>query len=170
MDIIIKSAYSVKSRYQIFFEGEGRTKQSFKDDTDINNIMARFIKTGTLDFTNKNEPRYADVSGFDYMTMRNIVASANSMFAELPAHLRNFFNNNPEEFLNFVQDDTNRAKAEELGLLKPQAAAAPVEAAGVEATPPARAQARSGGRQAAEKSADKAPAKAPEGGKTISDT
>lgn len=114
--------------------GFGRTKQSFKDDTDINNILARFIQTGTLDFANKNQPQYGEIAVADFQSAMNIVASANSMFAELPAALRNRFKNDPSEFLAFVQDERNTEEAIELGLGTAQVA--PVQPAEPGATPP----------------------------------
>lgn len=97
----------------------GRTKQAFRDESNINNIMQKFIKTGTLEFTNKNQPRYGDVTGADFQLFNNIIAAANTMFAEMPAALRNRFENDPAKFLDFVQNENNRAEATELGLLKP---------------------------------------------------
>lgn len=100
--------------------GFGRTKQSFKDDSDINNIVARFKKTGVMDFAARNEPRYGDaVSGTDFQTAMNVIAQAKSMFAELPAGLRGKFENDPAKFLDFVHDEENEAQMRELGLLKP---------------------------------------------------
>lgn len=96
--------------------GFGRTKQSFKDDTDINNILARYIQTGTLDFANKHQPQYGDVLVSDFQEAMNLVAQANSMFADLPAALRNRFENDPAKFLDFVQNEANTAEAISLGL------------------------------------------------------
>ncbi len=47
------------------------------------------------------------------------------MFNDLPSNIRNEFSNNPQAFLEFVQDPKNAGRAKELGLeLSPQAAAA----------------------------------------------
>lgn len=113
-------AYGPKLRVQIDCSQGGRTKQSFREECDINNIMARFKKTGVLDFAAKNEPRYADCTGANFTQAMNIIAAANSMFEELPSHLRARFENDPVQFLDFVQDDKNRDEAQELGLLKPE--------------------------------------------------
>jgi len=132
----ILSAYSPKLRVQITCTKPGRTKQSFKAECDINTILARFLKTGVLDFTNKNEARYGDTTGLEYTQAMQTVAAARSLFAELPAHLRSRFENEPAKFLAFVQDEKNREEAQELGLLKP--ATEPVAtSAALPATPPA---------------------------------
>lgn len=126
------TAYSDKRRIQITFSTKGRTKQSFKDETDINNIIRRFMRIGVMDFTNKNQGRYGDTTGIEYQQAVNTVAAAKSLFNELPAELRARFENEPARFLDFVQDERNRDEARELGLLKPEAVAEVREA-----TPPA---------------------------------
>lgn len=115
----ILTAYGKKIKVRIFFTGEGRTKQSFKAECDINTIIDRYLKTGVMEFTQKNEPRYGDVTGLDYQNAMQIVAGAKSLFNELPAHVRDRFDNEPALFLDFVQDPANTDEARELGLLKP---------------------------------------------------
>lgn len=142
------TAYGTKQKTPTFFTQPTRTKQSHKDECDINNILARYKKTGVINFTNRHEPQYADVTGADYQEAQFIVARAKGLFAAMPAHLRARFDNEPGKFLAFVQDEKNREEAESLGLLKPkpEAAAEPAPAAaggaapaaaGAAATPPA---------------------------------
>lgn len=110
--------------------GFGRTKQAFKAETDINTIIASYLRTGVLDFAKKHEPRYGDVIGADFQSAMNIIASAKSMFEDLPAQLRARFENDPAKFLDFVQDERNTAELEELGLSVPtEASAGAAEAA-----------------------------------------
>lgn len=118
---IIISGYQPKKRVRKTFSTKGRTKQSFKDECDINTILKRFMRTGVIDFANKNQARYGDSTGVEYQAAMCTVAAAKSLFNELPAHLRNRFENEPAKFLDFVQDDRNEAEARELGLLKPKA-------------------------------------------------
>lgn len=92
------------------------TKQSFKDECDINNIMARFERSGLLDFVNQNEARYGDATSLDYQDAMLVVANANSMFEEMPAKQRAFFKNDPAAFLAFMEDPANLEKSYELGL------------------------------------------------------
>lgn len=113
----IYSAYGPKLRVQLGPFEESRTKQSFKDDTNINNIMARFRSTGLVDYVNKFSPQYGDVTGIDFFSSMQTVAKGREMFDELPANIRNRFNNNPELFLDFVDDPQNEAEMVRLGLL-----------------------------------------------------
>lgn len=126
------SAYSPKQRVQVHNTTPSRTKQAFKAECDINNIISRFLKTGVLDFANKNQARYGDVTGLEYQDAMFKVAAARSLFNQLPAAIRDRFENEPAKFLDFVQDDKNREEAAALGLLKPVAASAEAPA-----TPPA---------------------------------
>lgn len=114
-----RTAYSAPLRVTLACPGTGRTKQAFKDECDINRIMSRYISTGVLDFVNRHAPQYGDVTGYDFMEAQLIVANARSMFEELPATVRDRFDNDPALFLDFVADDKNRDEARELGLLRP---------------------------------------------------
>lgn len=96
------------------------TKQSFRDECDINVIMARYQATGVLPVVQVKEGRFLDVPVDDYQTAMFKVAEAKSMFAGLPAKVRDRFGNDPGKLLEFLQDDRNVAEARELGLVKPE--------------------------------------------------
>lgn len=96
------------------------TKQSFKDSVDVNNIMAKYQKTGIVDHFNKYEGRYVDLDASTFTENQMIVANAMSMFEELPSKARNHFNNDPAAFLEYVsqeQTPDSNALLGELGLL-----------------------------------------------------
>lgn len=92
------------------------TKQSFKDECDINKIMAKFQKTGAIEHYAKHQPQYGDTTGIDYLDCLNVVANANTMFEELPSTIRKKFENDPRQFLDFVQNPDNQEEMIELGL------------------------------------------------------
>ncbi len=101
--------------------GATMTKQSFKDECDINNILKKYDKTGILEHRNKYEGQYADVTGVvDYQTALNIVSSAEAAFMSLPASIRSQFQNDPHEFLAFAQDPENEDALIEMGLANPR--------------------------------------------------
>jgi len=114
----IKTAHGPKTRQSITFTGPGRTKQSHKNETDINQIMARFAKTGTIEFVNTQKPQFGDASGIEFQTAMQTVAKANEMFDALPSKIRERFNNNAQELLIFLETEENRTEAVFLGLLK----------------------------------------------------
>ena len=96
-----------------------RTKQSDSADCEINNIMSKYMRTGAIDHYSTYQGHYSDITGPDFETAMNIVADANTMFAELPSNIRNRFENNPKHFLEFVQNESNLTEMAELGLTNP---------------------------------------------------
>ena len=111
-------------------KGVEPAQQQFKDDCDINTIMARFQKTGAIDHVSKHQPEYGFASPTQFHEAMNIVSFVQSMFNDLPSSVRNEFSNNPEAFLEFVQDPANADRARELGIaLSPEAAAKAAELA-----------------------------------------
>lgn len=130
------TAYGPRLRVSVSFSEQGRTKQSFKDECDINIIMARYMKTGVVNFVNRFSPQYSDVSSLDYQDAMLKITQAQSMFRELPSDLRANFNNDPAAFLAFVQDPDNRPQMAEMGLLTPQATQALAKAAERAVAPP----------------------------------
>lgn len=97
-------------------EGVEHAQQQFKDDCDINSIMARFQKTGAIDHVSMHQPQYGEATPVDYHTAMNIITKAQQMFADLPSSLRRRFDGDPSKLLEFVQDPDNADEAAELGL------------------------------------------------------
>jgi phage internal scaffolding protein len=107
---------------------DGLTQQHHSEEADINTIVRRFGLTGQLPQA-REAPEYGDFSHVtDYHTAMNAVLEADQHFMALPAELRAQFNNDPGALLDFVYDDNNRAKAEEMGLV-------PKKKTGVESPP-----------------------------------
>jgi len=92
-----------------------KTKQEFKDDCDINRILAKYQRTGALSHYAKYAATYGDFSSCDYQTAQNTILRAEKMFAELPSSIRNLVAT-PNGFLDFVQNPANAEKMRELGL------------------------------------------------------
>jgi len=104
-------------------EDDSLTQQQFKDESDINTIVDRFMKSGVLP-TPVNMPQYVDYEGvFDFQTAMNAVRQADENFMRMDAKTRARFNNSPQEFLSFFADPANTEEAIRLGLAIPQAVA-----------------------------------------------
>lgn len=86
---------------------DGRTKQSFKDETDVNLIIAKHTRMGTLSHLEQWGGQYGDFSDFDFQEAQEQMANAHSMFEQLPATVRAQFRNDPGKFLEFVNDPEN---------------------------------------------------------------
>ncbi|UPW41540.1 internal scaffolding protein [Peromfec virus RodF8_61] len=97
------------------------TQQQFKEESNINNIIDRYKATGYLtDPLNPStrKPIYGDFSEIpSYQEVCNVIAAANEAFDALPAALRKRFNNDPQELLDFLNDEANTDEAIALGLV-----------------------------------------------------
>lgn len=93
-----------------------RTKQSFKEECNINNIMARYQRTGIVDHVAKHGGSYQDCSAITFTESMQTVARATSMFQELPSAARKRFHNSPLEFLEYLDGDPSHAEMHDLGL------------------------------------------------------
>lgn len=112
----------------IIFKEPTMTIQSEKDNCDINVIMNRYATCGTpLPYrTDGVQPVYADVSELgDYMENYQRCKQAEEMFNALPSALRKELDNNPANLLAFIQDDANRERCVEYGLINKPAVEAP---------------------------------------------
>jgi phage internal scaffolding protein len=99
------------------FTSPSRTKQSFRDECDINNILRQFNVTGQLP-VGSVQPQYGDFSGItDYQSALNAVMAAQDSFLQLPAKVRAKFDNDPALFVEFASDEANRDEMKALGLL-----------------------------------------------------
>lgn len=97
--------------------GKGRTRQEFKDDADINLLLKRFGVTGKMPAPLK-APQYGDFTQVDdFESAMNALLDARDRFDALPASIRDEFDNDPQEFLDFVQDPENEDEAREMGLI-----------------------------------------------------
>jgi phage internal scaffolding protein len=102
------------------------TQQQFAAESDINNIVDTFMKTGHLPDP-VSMPQYVDYEGvFDFQTAMNVIRQADENFMRMDAKVRARFHNSPQEFLEFFADPANRDEAVRLGLAVP-----PVQPQGV---------------------------------------
>lgn len=113
------------------------TKQSFKEECDINEILRRAMNgqdvSGSL---NARVARYGDFTNVpSYQEALDVVSRAEGMFMELDADLRARFQNDPAKLLEFISDDRNRDEAIKIGLIKkPEEASKGAAAASAAAT------------------------------------
>lgn len=96
------------------------TKQSFKAESDINNIVARYARTGLVTHVAAKSPVYVDVSDVnDYREALDRIRETQTFFDGLPAKIRSRFKNDAAQFLDFMSDENNAEEAKALGLVKP---------------------------------------------------
>ena len=104
-------------------DDDSLTQQQFKEESDINTIVNRFLKSGVLP-NPVNMPQYVDYEGvFDFQSAMNVVRQADENFMRMDANVRARFNNSPQEFLEFFGNPNNSEEAIRLGLALPKAVA-----------------------------------------------
>lgn len=104
-----------------------QTLQEFKDESDINNLVARFKQTGAFydALAARNlgaQPRvpiFEDVSEIpDFAAAQEIVNRGKEAFEALPPSIKSTFSNSPELFLAFVTENANKPEVlRKLGFL-----------------------------------------------------
>lgn len=133
--------FSERVRVQFDNVGPDMTKQSFKDETDINTIIAQYDRTGLLVHLNKAEAQFVDVSEVgDYQDALDVVKASQDAFMQLSAATRKIFGNSAAAFLDAAHDPDKRDLLEAAGLLIKEPPPVPIDVniiPPVEDSPPA---------------------------------
>lgn len=103
------SRYSVTGEKPgITFDQPSQTLQSFKDDADINCIIARYEHTGVLvdpTVPVSRIPQFGDYSDLpSYQEAQNVILAANNAFSSLSSKIRERFGNDPAAYFDFVRN------------------------------------------------------------------
>lgn len=116
-----RNAYERKEHKGLTCETPSLTQQQFKEECDINNIIARYETTGLLTdplHPGTRMPQFGDFSNVpDYLHAQTIIARTREAFEALPSKIRDRFDNDPAQMLEFLQDESNREEAVKLGLI-----------------------------------------------------
>lgn len=100
--------------------GLSRTKQAFRDECDVNQILAKWQKTGLVTHVASQPPKFGDFDVVpDYQASLNAIIAADSAFMALPSSVRDRFSNDPAKLFTFLQDSANKDEAIKLGLIDP---------------------------------------------------
>lgn len=118
-------------RVQVSCGDELITKQEFKDECDINNILTQYKQTGIIQHIQTQTPIYSELPDeIDYQQSLNIMAQAQDAFSTLPSVVRRYFSNDPSQLLSALNNPDMRTTLEGLGVLQgpatPQPAGNPV--------------------------------------------
>ena len=106
------------------------TLQEFKDEADINNLVARYKQTGAFydALAARNQgalprvPLFEDVSEIpDFAAAQEIINQGKDAFAALPPSIKSAFSNSPDLFLAFMTENAKNPEAlRKVGLLAAQ--------------------------------------------------
>jgi len=96
-----------------------RTQKQHKDQVNVNNIMKKFKKTGSIThLRNAKEGVYADLTQItDYAESLMQIKKADEAFLSIPSEIRNKFQNNPANLISYLKDPKNTEEAIKHGLL-----------------------------------------------------
>lgn len=93
------------------------TQQSFKDECDINHLVKAFGLGKPIPGAEIPAMDFEIDRIIDYQTALNELRAADAAFLGLSSEVREFFENDPAQLLDFVHTPANREKAIELGLI-----------------------------------------------------
>lgn len=102
----------------ISFPEPSLTNQSDMKDADINEIWKK-VEAGAI--IKPREPVYGDFSEVtDFHQMQIALTNAQRVFNQMPVAIRNRFNNNVQELIDFIENPANKKEAVKLGLINPR--------------------------------------------------
>lgn len=112
---------------------DGRTKQAFKDETDINKLLAKANRGESISHLAKYGATYGDFTDMDdLLDAHNKLARGQQIFQDLPGEIKREFNQDPRQFYKFVNDPDN---ANRLGEVLPDLAQRGTQLPAVKRTP-----------------------------------
>lgn len=105
-----------RERCSIDTGSDSNVKQAFKDECDINAIVARYGIGGVVPTLSGGV--FADVSQIgDYRNLCDRMAQIKNVFDSLPSQTRAWFENDPANMVAFLADPENLEAAREMGLV-----------------------------------------------------
>lgn len=104
VDVKFYSRYSPPQVDGECFPLDSMTQQAFKEDCDVNAIIARFERTGAITHIADAKGFFGDVFDLptDFSRVNDFIENANASFMTLPASVREQYSNDPYQFLDAV--------------------------------------------------------------------
>lgn len=100
------------------------TQQHMADECDINKLVERFVVTGEIPQL-AMPPLQGDFTEvMTYQESLNLMIAAKQSFMAMPAKVRNRFENDPGQFIEFCSNEANRDEMRQMGLWSVEANAA----------------------------------------------
>lgn len=116
-----KTNGTLSSEHAFLTVGPSMTRQEFKDECDINTIMAQYDGYLSDPMRSLREPMYVDLTSMpdNLVDAMAILNEASAAFYRLPAVVRREFDNDPVAWADFAADPANKKKMQEWGLAQP---------------------------------------------------
>mgnify|MGYP000464367872 CR=1 FL=1 len=109
-------------RHGIKFTMPSKTKQSEAKATDINTIVGQFQRgdySALPDSPGYDEDGVVITPSMDYHEAMNVIVNAEQHFQQLPSKVRKEFDNNPQKYLEYCENDNNIPAMIERGWMEP---------------------------------------------------
>lgn len=116
--LVVSNRENGRKRVRMTFDpSKSKTEQKHTADCNINTLINRYDYRQIVNLRNDRKGQYGFVDAIDFQEAMYIVSKGNEMFNELPSELRSKkFQNDPAQFLSFVQDPENAQEMVKLGL------------------------------------------------------
>lgn len=132
LNLKIHSHYDPPGRRPFITSGKTRVQQHFREECDINNIVKSGKVNDPFRVTDR-KPQFGDFASVpEYQEAQNLIVESLLLFESLPSRIRARFQNDPVEYLAFVNDQGNYDEAVKLGMIIPT----PTILESEESTPP----------------------------------
>jgi len=92
-----------KRPHSLAFNDKHLTKQDHGGSADINYIAQQYLQ-GHIPIPENPPQFYGDIAAVDIHKSREILATVNSTFAELPSDVRDHFKYDPARYVSFIDD------------------------------------------------------------------
>lgn len=133
---LIRDVYVEHEPVDLVCPDDGMTRQEFKDECDINVLMATYERNGVMPPLNRGTPQFLDVSDVpDLPRAIAVIDAASAAFMTLPAKVRREFDQDAVKFMEFAMKPENIGQLREWGLAAPEkVAGAPIVPEGTQGT------------------------------------
>lgn len=85
-------------------EGSSMTKQAFKEEADMNNIVQRFQETGQIPWNTSDNPQYGVAPVLDLKGALDLIKAGRQEFDELSPAVQEMFHGDSDLYLNFLSE------------------------------------------------------------------
>lgn len=98
---------NTRERVQLFCSESTLTKQSFKDECNINKIVQKFAATGQMPNLNNLEAQYGEAPTIDLKESLDLVKNLHREFDDLTPEIQARFGGNAQNYAQFLSDYEN---------------------------------------------------------------
>ncbi|QCQ84646.1 internal scaffolding protein [Blackfly microvirus SF02] len=117
---VIRDFYVEHAPVNLECPDDGMTRQEFRDECDINVLMATYERNGMPPPPSAGTAQFLDVSDVpDLPRAIALMEAAEAAFMTLPAKVRREFDNSAVSFVEYAGDPSNLSQMREWGLAPP---------------------------------------------------